>query len=294
MEHAIPPAEVEITIPIVREVVDSQFPQFSDDHLQFLDEGWDNINYRLGDDYIVRIPRRQVAVPLLEKELHFLPLLSEALQIKIPCPVYAGKKTNTIPWCWSIVPWFDGKTANLDPAHSSEANRLAVFLKNLHNLDFPDFPVNPHRSLSLSDKREAVDIRLENIAALSELVSDRIIKQLDLGCKESLVKPCPIHADLHTRNIIQEEGYIKAIIDWGDMCLGDPATDLLIFWMLFKDQKIRAKALQAYGAKKGDIIRSKAWAVVFASILVDTGRHGHTQHLKMGQDLFTVLDACTL
>jgi aminoglycoside phosphotransferase (APT) family kinase protein len=47
------------------------------------------------------------------------------------------------------------------------------------------------------------------------------------------VEPTWIHGDLHPRNILVDRGRLSAVIDWGDVTRGDPATDLAAIWMLF-------------------------------------------------------------
>ncbi|MER7151067.1 phosphotransferase [Streptomyces lydicus] len=42
-----------------------------------------------------------------------------------------------------------------------------------------------------------------------------------------------LHGDLHPANILVDRGRIRAVIDFGDITSGDPATDLSVAWMLF-------------------------------------------------------------
>ncbi|MFH9228283.1 phosphotransferase [Streptomyces lydicus] len=42
-----------------------------------------------------------------------------------------------------------------------------------------------------------------------------------------------LHGDLHPANILVDRGRISAVIDFGDITSGDPATDLSVAWMLF-------------------------------------------------------------
>ena len=45
--------------------------------------------------------------------------------------------------------------------------------------------------------------------------------------------PVWLHGDLHPSNMLTRHGELSAVIDWGDLTAGDPATDLAIAWMLF-------------------------------------------------------------
>jgi aminoglycoside phosphotransferase (APT) family kinase protein len=41
-----------------------------------------------------------------------------------------------------------------------------------------------------------------------------------------------IHGDLHPGNMLISGGRLSAVIDFGDLAAGDPATDLSVVWML--------------------------------------------------------------
>jgi aminoglycoside phosphotransferase (APT) family kinase protein len=43
----------------------------------------------------------------------------------------------------------------------------------------------------------------------------------------------------HPRNILVDRGRLSAVIDWGDVTRGDPATDLAAIWMLFPSRAHR-------------------------------------------------------
>ena len=50
-----PPAEVVITIDLVRQLIKEQFPDLAHLAIQFLDEGWDNVMFRLGNEYLLSL-----------------------------------------------------------------------------------------------------------------------------------------------------------------------------------------------------------------------------------------------
>ena len=92
-----------------------------------------------------------------------------------------------------------------------------------------------------------------------------------------------LHGDLHPQNILADEGRIVGIIDWGDLCGGDVATDLAALWMLF-DRPDRQKALAAYGGiDEATLARAKGWAVFFGVVLLDTGLVDDERQAKVGK-----------
>lgn len=279
-----PAAEVIIDEPLVKRLLEEQHPDLAHLPLQYLSEGWDNSIYRLGTDYLVRIPRRAIAVPLLQREQEWLAALAPLLPISISAPIHLGKPQGIYPWPWSVTPWFAGKMAAEQQLQDKEAVKLAHFLSVLHNQPIPNNPPhNPHRSAPLSAKSEGTKKRIQTYIR-NGLVAPKVAA---LWAK-AVVLACPaearrlIHGDLHPKNIVAKNGQITAIIDWGDFALGDPATDLAIFWMLFSDKKIREEALQTYGAEAPLIKRAIGWAIFFGTILLDVGQGGDELFYNIG------------
>jgi aminoglycoside phosphotransferase (APT) family kinase protein len=56
-----------------------------------------------------------------------------------------------------------------------------------------------------------------------------------------------VHGDLHLRHLlVDDDGRPSAVIDWGDVCLGDPSIDLSLYWSLL-DAEGRSSFRDAYG-----------------------------------------------
>src|SRR5437870_812706 len=47
---------------------------------------------------------------------------------------------------------------------------------------------------------------------------------------EPVRPPVWIHGDLDARNLLVEEGRLRAVIDWGGLGVGDPACDVMVVW----------------------------------------------------------------
>ncbi len=61
------------------------------------------------------------------------------------------------------------------------------------------------------------------------------------------------------------------MIDWGDMCAGDPATDLAAAWLFFPSECTH-RFRSAYGQiSKATSERAIGWAIFYAVIMVDAG-----------------------
>ncbi len=278
-----PKAEVKIDKHLVQQLINSQFPSLSNLPITFLDAGWDNENYRLGDNYIIRLPRRKIAIDLLANEINWLPKLQEKLPIAIPAPIYVGQPDDTYPWQWTIIPWVKGQTADLNKPHDSAALQLIDFLKNLHQQSPKNAPTNLSRGVPLKNKAEDLRQRMNRLKEKTNSITPKIEALWQTALHTPFIKDkYLLHGDLHPRNIIVSAGKINAIIDWGDITDGDAATDLASLWMLFDKKSVRQQALAAYGASSDLRQRAIGWAIFFGVILLDTGLISNAQHAKIG------------
>jgi aminoglycoside phosphotransferase (APT) family kinase protein len=56
------------------------------------------------------------------------------------------------------------------------------------------------------------------------------------------------HGDLHFRHVLIENGRMSGVIDWIDLCRGEPALDLQLVWMA-----LPAEARDVFYAEYGDV-----------------------------------------
>ena len=83
-----------------------------------------------------------------------------------------------------------------------------------------------------------------------------------------------LHADLHPANVIVRAGALAGIIDFGDLCAGDPATDLAATWVLLP-AGTASRFFDAYAkTDSATFQRARGWAVLRALILIGIGRNG--------------------
>lgn len=266
-----PAAEVDVDEELVRGLLADQCPRLAGLPIAPLASGWDNTMFRLGASCTLRLPRRALAATLVEHEQEWLPRIAARLPLPIPVPLHAGRPGRGYPWCWSVCPWLEGEPVGVgglvDPPRA--ARSLAAFLVALHQ-PTPDAPENPFRGLPLA----AIDARVRERAAsfrsgpLAAVASEREV----LAVWDALVEtpawphaPVLIHGDLHPFNLLARSGRLSAVIDFGDITAGDPATDLALAWMLFEGEA--REALLGHAGRDGGRIdpdtraRSRAWAL---------------------------------
>ena len=280
-----PDAEVAIDTTLVRKLLQDQHPDLAHLQITALDAGWDNAMFRLGARLSVRLPRRQIAAALIEHEQAWLPQIVGQLPIAVPAPCRLGAPALDYPWRWSILPWIAGNAADLSPPHPAQAKRLGQFLRALHNPAPPNAPVNPFRGVPLGQRAEAIAERFQRLKTKTDLISPALQAQWEAALTVPIdTPPTWIHGDLHPRNILVEGGLLTGIIDWGDLTLGDRATDLATVWMLFGDRNARLEAIAAYGPiSEATLWRALGWAIFFGVVLLDTGLVDHPRHAAIGE-----------
>jgi aminoglycoside phosphotransferase (APT) family kinase protein len=283
-----PRAEIEIDAALAERLLAAQFPDLAHLPVQGVTSGWDNVIFRLGDSLCVRLPRREVAVQLIANEQIWLPRLAASLPIAVPAAIRIGLPTDFYPWKWSVLPWIEGIPASHSKMHSTEAFRLAQFLRLLHVPAPPDAPRNPVRGIPLCERAAMVEERMQRLAKTTDSITLEL-RRVWIHALNASLHDAPatwIHGDLHPGNILVENGVISGIIDWGDMAAGDPATDLAAFWMLFEEQNARRQALTEYGVVSSALFqRALGWAILFGVMLLDVGMTDTPTFTQIGKDI---------
>jgi aminoglycoside phosphotransferase (APT) family kinase protein len=285
LQIGTPTAEHSIDDALVAGLLAEQHPDLAHLPLRAIDAGWDNALFRLGDQLAVRLPRRALAAPLIVHEQTWLPRLAAQLPLPIPAPTRTGAPARGYPWHWSVVPWLPGEAADQHPPDSSQASAFAAFLRALHTPAPDDAPINPVRGCPLHERAPFAEARLERLSGTTSLITPQI-RQIWQAALDAPIDSPPtwLHGDLHPRNVLVDHGAISGIIDWGDLTSGDPATDLAAIWMLFAEPHARQAALPAYGGlSEATLRRALGWAVVFGSLLLDTGMVDNPRYAVIGE-----------
>lgn len=278
-----PAAEFSIDVDLVRALVSAQagdrIPDAATLPLRKVAEGWDSEIWRLGDAYAVRLPRRELAAPLVLNEQRVLPAIAGSLApigIRVPEPVVRGVPAGAYPWAWSVVPWIEGERG-LDVPRTGRggwADQLAEALAVLHTDAPADFPVNPVRGGPLADRDAAFTERLAALRetrTLDDTSAGRLadVWRSGLDAPPWARRPVWIHGDLHPGNLVSRGGRLAGIIDFGDVTAGDPAYDLGVAWLAF-DAPARARFIAAARGKYDAATwrRAHAWAAAVVLMLL--------------------------
>jgi aminoglycoside phosphotransferase (APT) family kinase protein len=237
-------AEIVVDRSLAKQLVEEQFPNLAPASVDLLGAGWDNTVFRINDRFVFRFPRRDVAVPLIQTELRCLPVLAERLAVAIPVPVYGGRPASAYPWPFAGYAHIAGHPAHhagLDIAgRRTLAATIARFLKVLHAtpLDaLPEgaIPLDTLARLDVRRRRSATEDRLAFLEARGRSVNrEAVLAAIDSAPEPPAASRLVVaHGDLHVGQLLLDDnGGLSGVLDWGDLHLGHPAVDLTIVHQL--------------------------------------------------------------
>ena len=259
---ATPAAEIEIDPQLVGALLAKQLPELAGLPIRIVANGWDNTIARIGAQWLVRLPRRAAAAELVVNEQVWLPVLAPQLPLDVPVPWFCGKPDAHYPWAWSVCRWLPGETAAVAPPIdlAATAVALASFIEALHRPAPPEAPISPFRGVSLQARAEAVVDRAHLLEATID--TSRVLRTWDrLRSTPAWEGPALwLHGDLHPSNMLTLDGRLSAVIDFGDICAGDPATDLALAWMMFPAEE-RALFRELANVDEHTWHRAAGWAL---------------------------------
>ncbi|WP_328610717.1 aminoglycoside phosphotransferase family protein [Amycolatopsis sp. NBC_00345] len=260
---------------LVRALVREQHPDLADLELRAVAGGWDNQLWRLGPELAVRMPRSERAPDLLRTERKWLPVLAGRLPLPTPVPVRAGEPSARFEHTWTIARWVEGEPADRTPiTRADSAETLAGFLEALHRPAPADAPANPARGVPLAELPHDLDDWLAVIADHANAGAAREILEKAVAAPVWPGAPLWLHGDLHPANVVVREGRLAGVVDFGELCAGDPATDLAAAWVLLP-AGTASRFFEAYGhADDATVARARGWAVWRALALISIGRNG--------------------
>lgn len=266
--------ELEINDELVNSLLKSQCPHWATLPVKLItSSGTDHRLFRLGVDYVIRLPRIEW-VPGgvnkgIAKEYEWVPKIARFLKTSISEPLFKGNPNKSYPFSWTIVKWNDGRNPNFEKENEHEllAKDLAYFLNDLHKINLSDGPPS-RRGVSLKkldeQTRKAInqlegEIDIELVTSIWDRLSDVSLWNKD---------PVWIHGDFLPGNILVLEGRLNAVIDFSDVGIGDPACDLVIAWSLLQSHSRRIFRKNLYGIDEDTWARGQGWALSIALIML--------------------------
>ncbi len=255
-----------IDISLVKTLVAEQFPEWVDLEIKPVKfSGWDNKTFHLGRHMTVRLPTHAQYSNQVKKEQYWLPKLAPKLPLPIAMPLKMGNPGAGYPFHWSVYKWLEGYTASTERiTHMNEfAKTLAEFLTALQQCDPTGGPSagehNFYRGGDLAvydaETREAIK-HLE-----AKEYTEAVTEVWDLALASTWqYPPVWVHGDIAVGNLLVNHGQLCAVIDFGQLGMGDPACDLVIAWTLFTSDS-RNAFRAALNLDKNTWARGRGWAL---------------------------------
>jgi len=248
--------ELDISEMLVEKLVAAQFPQWAGLPATGLPSGTDNLMFRLGDELVVRLPRRPSSVKAIRKEHRWLPWLAPRLPLAVPAPVALGRPGEGYPLDWSISRWLPGDHDLADLAGAAAA--LGDFVAALQRIEVPPDAPPAYRAGSYRDADESMRRAVHELGVPE--MSAVWAKARDLP--EPQGRTVWLHSDLLPPNLLAAGGRLHAVIDFGCAGAGDPACDLMAAWTVF-DETTRPIFRSRLEPDELTWARGRAWATVF-------------------------------
>ncbi|MEU9472691.1 aminoglycoside phosphotransferase family protein [Streptomyces avermitilis] len=271
---------------LVRRLIDTQFPQWAELPLELLDPaGSDHVIHRLGKELSVRLPRHAGAVGQARKEAEWLPRLAPHLPLAIPVPAGVGEPGLGYPWPWAVSHWLDGEVATTEAlADSPEAAvELAEFLTALQRFASEDLPaegaLREAAVRPLADRDRATRAAIAQVDDVFDTAAMTELWDAALSAPGWDRPPVWFHGDFHTGNLLTVDGRLSAVIDFGELGIGDPARDLTIAYTLMSAGS-RVAFRAALGVDDATWTRGRGWALA-------TGLNAYTTYAAVNPRVAT-------
>ena len=275
------PDDLDFNVALVRRLVAAQFPAWADLPVQPVEvDGWDNRTFRLGAEMSVRLPSHKAYAAQVEKEQRWLPRLAPLLPLPIPAPLAMGVPGEGFVWHWSVYRWLDGDPASIGTIEDATefATNLAGFLGALQGLDSTGGPEPGLHNFFRGGSLQVYDGQTRDaISKLDGRVDVRACATVWEAALAAAWRSAPVwvHGDVAASNLLVSEGCLRAVIDFGCSCVGDPACDMVIAWTFFSEES-REAFCRGLSLDDATWARGRGWALWKALITLADPKTGAT------------------
>lgn len=251
-------AEQVVDQDLARRLIAGQFPELQLREVEFFGEGWDNTAFLVDREWVFRFPRRQIGLECFREELKALPQLCGKLSLPIPELRWLGRPGDGYPWPFAGYRLLSGVTSDRFRLSSSQRTELAaplgLFLGRLHGLEVKGLAPDTMRRFDFEHRiREG----RERLARLAPPQQRRLELRLEswAGPPSAGLPMVALHGDMYSRHLlVDDQGGLSGVIDWGDTHRGLAATDLAVAYTLLPPGSLEL-FLESYGEVDASTLR---------------------------------------
>lgn len=234
-------------------------------NIELLAEGWDNYAYLVNSGILFRMPKRYIAVPLIENENRILALLQGKVNQAIPNPTFCGFGNSSYPYPIQGYPKLIGKPAEtLNLSEEERINNIesyAVFVKELHSIPMKtllehDIEPQVFNRTNAAIMTEQFKARVKKLTENKNFIfnENRITSLINKAINASIKSKdhCLVHGDLYCRHFLFNKSQMTAVIDWGDAGINHFVVDLAALYSFFP-KECHQTFYNLYGNVKADL-----------------------------------------
>jgi len=228
----------------VKEILVEQFEFSENIVVRELSSGWDSSAFLIDNLYVFRFPKREDVEKQLEMEKIVLEILAHSKKffVRFPKFIYQGHPSKYYPFKFIGYEIIDGKEVHFLKGYGKcVLNEMSDFINNLHSIDDIVLENLKNHLKTLYTSYQWLKKHVCGLINSSE--ETFLLKEEYLFAQEILQndkyenwhgKMVLTHSDLNTEHLFLDKkgNHLVGIIDWGDVCLGEPSRDWAGYVML--------------------------------------------------------------
>ena len=274
--------ELSISDALAHDLLSAQAPRFAELPLtRLVNTDSTNVLFRMGDEYLLRLPRQPGGGECDAKEHRWLPFIGPSIPYAVPDVLRLVEASDKFPERWSILRWIEGTAPNSHgpskqdtPGGRHLARDLSAVLLSLRRILVPPSAtidptlqsyrgeplVNVHnqkmRNIAHCKNHKGLDLDLSLVTRVWE---HSMHKAKSLQRRE----PALFHADLVAENFLVNGDGLAGVLDFGSMGVGDPTVDLHGAWEVLAPES-RAYFREFMDVSDDEWTAGRTWALAIA------------------------------
>lgn len=207
---------------------------------------------RSGQQWLLRIPRRNDMGEQIEKEKRILELVKKHLSVEVPDWQISSPELVAYPMLkYNPVLTFNAETYevswHMDKDSPKYITSLAKTLVEIHSIPEIEVWGNDLKIMKSSNLRPEIATHLQLVKSeigISEQLETRYRKWLDNDALWADFTQF-IHGDLYAGHVLaSKEGIVSGIIDWSTAHIGDPAIDFSGHATVFGEESLKVLIME--------------------------------------------------